>query len=235
MNEQNAPSKSTAIAVVGMHRSGTSCLAGSLEAAGVFLGEVSRSNPANQKGNRENRTIRLLHDELLEMAGGDWKRPPSRVHWHGPKQRQRDEIIAGFRRHPLWGFKDPRSLLLLDGWLDALPDLRLLGIWRHPLAVGQSLHRRNRMPLEEGMRLWFVYNTCLLHYQRLHGMPLISFDLPEDQFKSSLDRALATFQIIVPPGASFFEPGLRSHREDSGVTIPPYIDRLRAELQEVTL
>ena len=39
--------------ILGMHRSGTSCLAGMLRDAGVFMGEVSEANAYNRKGNLE--------------------------------------------------------------------------------------------------------------------------------------------------------------------------------------
>ena len=42
------------VAIVGMHRSGTSCLAGCLEDLGLTLGKVNRAAPHNLKGNNEN-------------------------------------------------------------------------------------------------------------------------------------------------------------------------------------
>ena len=42
------------IVILGMHRSGTSCLAGCLEELGLHLGTVITSAPHNKKGNREN-------------------------------------------------------------------------------------------------------------------------------------------------------------------------------------
>jgi hypothetical protein len=58
------------ISVLGMHRSGTSSLVGSLEEAGVFLGNVQRVNPNNPKGNLEHLKIMKLHDDLLAENGG---------------------------------------------------------------------------------------------------------------------------------------------------------------------
>jgi len=43
------------ILILGMHRSGTSCLAGCLEEAGLYLGDVNLKAGFNKKGNRENR------------------------------------------------------------------------------------------------------------------------------------------------------------------------------------
>ena len=46
------------VIVLGMHRSGTSLLTGSLEAAGLHLGEVNNAARYNPKGNKENESIR---------------------------------------------------------------------------------------------------------------------------------------------------------------------------------
>ena len=53
------------IAILGMHRSGTSCLTGSLQEAGLELGEHHTWNPYNRKGNRENQDFVDLHDAIL--------------------------------------------------------------------------------------------------------------------------------------------------------------------------
>ena len=64
-----------------MHRSGTSLLTGTLQEAGLVLGDVVTAAPHNRKGNRESLPIRALHDDLMQRAGGDWDRPPQQVSW----------------------------------------------------------------------------------------------------------------------------------------------------------
>src|SRR5439155_23365882 len=110
---------------------------------GVFLGEVSRKNPHNLKGNHESARIMELHEDLLRANGGRWDDPPLHVRWSARHEALRDEIIQGYAGAGLWGFKDPRTLLTLEGWLKALPDLVRLGIFRHPRLVAQSLQARN--------------------------------------------------------------------------------------------
>ena len=58
------------IAVLGMHRSGTSYLAGSLQEAGLILGDCHTWNKHNEKGNRENQKFVDLHDAILEANVG---------------------------------------------------------------------------------------------------------------------------------------------------------------------
>lgn len=50
----------TEVCVLGMHRSGTSVLAGCLGNYGLYLGEVVREAPHNKEGNNENLAVRAL-------------------------------------------------------------------------------------------------------------------------------------------------------------------------------
>src|SRR3954451_9257859 len=136
--------ETTVVAVVGMHRSGTSWLAGELQTRGLELGEVSERNPHNRKGNRENRTIGSIHERVLRDSGGSWSKPPRSVTWTASARSELQSHVASMsRRYERWGFKDPRTLLVLDEWRQLVGGLQLVGIARHPLAVAQSLSARN--------------------------------------------------------------------------------------------
>jgi len=70
------------IIVLGMHRSGTSLVTGSLEATGMHLGEVNTAAPHNAKGNRENEELRDFHEFMITSRRFDWKTPPERpIEW----------------------------------------------------------------------------------------------------------------------------------------------------------
>src|SRR5688572_30794661 len=63
--------------VLGMHRSGTSVLAGLLNIMGAYFaaeGLGIKANPQNPKGFWERRDVRALNDLLLHSAGCDWNR-----------------------------------------------------------------------------------------------------------------------------------------------------------------
>ena len=64
------------IVMLGMHRSGTSVLAGSLHEAGLALNDVVTQAPHNRKGNRESRAIMFMQEDLLKCNGGAWDDPP---------------------------------------------------------------------------------------------------------------------------------------------------------------
>lgn len=219
------------VSVLGMHRSGTSVLAGSLEEAGVFLGPVATSSHNNPRGNREHPDILALHEALLASSGGAWDAPPERVRWRARHRAERDRIIAFFADVPCWGFKDPRNLLVIDGWREAIPQLEFIGIVRHPLAVAFSLRERNGFSLERGLELWQLYNRRLLRLHDEKPFPIVSFDLPADLFVWSIRIALLEIGITPPPNLTFFGEGLRHHRCSLG-SLPAGTMSLYVALEE---
>ena len=203
------PAPPRVLAVLGMHRSGTSALAGSLELAGVHLGDTFAPAFDNPKGNRESTRVLALHDDLLHRGGARWDRPEGNLPWEPIHRALRDAIIDCNREASIWGFKDPRTLFVLGGWLRALPRLEPVGIFRHPLLVAESLRRRNDFPLERGLELWLTYNRVLRwHHERLHGFPLVEFDIDPVRFTARLD-GLRDALRLKKPAESFFEPSLR--------------------------
>jgi hypothetical protein len=218
-----------------MHRSGTSCLAGSLEEAGVYLGEVQRMNPYNLKGNCEHLKIMDLHDDLFAENGGSWDNPPLNVIWSEKHKTQRDAIISEYAAVPLWGFKDPRALFALDGWQEALPGMSLVGTFRHPLAVSRSLERRNMFTLEKGFQVWSAYNRRLLECHDRQPFPIISFDLPEETYRQKLVSLLPRLGLPVPPDKfEFFEADLR-HGEQEELPLPAEIQSLYDRLLRISV
>ena len=211
------------VCVLGMHRSGTSCVTGTLQAAGVFLGEVFTHNKHNVKGNRENGAIMALHNDLLAANGGAWNDPPSVVRWSDEFRARRDEIIAGLAAAaPCWGFKDPRTLLAFDGWLEVLPQVRLVGVVRHPRAVARSLHSRGGMPVEKAIHLWTEYNTRLAQYQERFDVPTVRFDLTAGELLTSLRNLCGILGLEGDSAETFFDADLRHHdgRGESWEEVP---------------
>lgn len=200
------------IAILGMHRSGTSCLAGSLEEAGLYLGDVNTKAPANARGNRENRDIMDLHDAVLAECGYRWDNPPSeQVGWSAKHFERLRALVSEYPTTRPWGFKDPRTLLLLDSWLEALPNLRLVASVRHPASVAASLRRRNKFSWEQGYSLWLDYNRHLLRWLEHIDFPVISFDLTPAQYKSALVNLLPQLGLTLPSGGiRFFSDNLRN-------------------------
>jgi len=134
--------RSKPVIVLGMHRSGTSCLTGCLQEAGLYLGEVNNKAGFNLKGNKENEVIRSLHDEILARAKASWDNPPIEdPFWTAEELAQLAEAISGYENIETWGLKDPRTLFMMQGWTQ-LCDPVFVGTYRHPQEVASSLVKR---------------------------------------------------------------------------------------------
>ena len=194
-----------------MHRSGTSLLTGSLEAAGLHLGEVNRAAPFNRKGNKENESIRSFHDELLARNGATWNHPPKRqIPWDGADEERARFLIEPYLQavRP-WGFKDPRTIWVVEGWLRLLPGARMIGVFRHPsLAVRSLVARTGSLAIgtDEALRLWCAYNFELVRLHRKYRFPLLHFN-SEGAFREDFITPLASFARSVgltgPPDRFF--------------------------------
>lgn len=227
--------QSAPLVVLGMHRSGTSFLTGSLQLAGLELGRHSASNPHNLKGNRESQELVAVHDALLARHGFAWDLPPS-----GPLPWTESDVAAvhqwmtQYEGKPRWGFKDPRSLLLVEGWRNLLPDAQFVGIFRHPTAVALSLDARGGMPLAKAYDLWKAYNIRLLALHRQQPFPLLCFDDDEQVLHQKLDRVLFDLGLKSPLEEYFFSPELKHHQKED-VPLPEDLDALYQELRRRSL
>lgn len=220
-----APALSPVI-VLGMHRSGTSMLTGSLEAAGVLLGEVNNAAPHNRKGNKEHEGVRRLNDQIMERYGADWKSPP---HDRLPLAWTEEEFAEGRAQTAslsgsgrIWGFKDPRTIWTLEGWLSLYPAARLIGVFRHPVAVRNSLIARPgalQMTEDAAFALWERTNRRLLALRQRFGFPLLHFsetDL-EDAFMAPLGAFTRSLGLDAGPGGFFDAELVHQTGSSSGV------------------
>lgn len=183
---------STALIVLGMHRSGTSALTGMLHRLGVTLGEdLMPATQDNPRGYWEHAEIVRVHERLLAAFGWNWddlrSLPPGFEH-SAPAREAAAELSAiverDFAGAPLWGLKDPRLCRLLPLWAEllaahAVEPLYLLAV-RHPLDVAASLTARNGIGTARGLTLWLGHlldaerasrgkKRVIVHYEDLVG------------------------------------------------------------------
>ncbi len=206
------------IFILGMHRSGTSCLAGIMQAAGVELGEVRRSSTHNPKGNRELPAVWRLNDAILAESGGSWKEPRRSLRWRLEHEHERDRILSGLGRHSIWGIKDPRLLFTLDFWTAGLSSYRVVAIFRHPVRVAKSLFAREALPQHQALALWSSYNQRLIDLYQRRPFPVVCFDAAAETLRRSCASLLVRLGLgdRVDAGVAFFEEHLRRHRDSHG-------------------
>ena len=161
------PNMKRVIIILGMHRSGTSAMAGALQCMGVDLGSrlMAATEGANDAGYFEHVDIVDLHERLLSSLGSNWDdlRPLPRKWWKqdgaSPFRKELLEILRrDFGDSHLWGIKDPRMCRLMPLWYSVLDELDVsplcVLVFRHPEEVAVSLHRRDEMDLSRGYLLW---------------------------------------------------------------------------------
>ena len=187
--------ESGAILVLGMHRSGTSCLAGMLAAIGAAPPGATVRNWDNARGHFEALDLVRLNEAVLAHSAGHWLKPPATLRWTPEHAAARDALLA----EPDSLLKDPRTLLTLPFWRERAP--RMIGIVRHPLAVARSLLAWRQVPLTEGLHLWTAHNRPLLAAHVELGFPLLDFDAEPKAFLAAAASAAAVLGLEPDPAA----------------------------------
>jgi hypothetical protein len=166
----DAPTR--AVCVSGMHRSGTSVVAGALRFLGVSLGDPARMlkpGADNPKGYFEIQAVVQLDDELLAHLGGAWDQPPvldpgwERAGDLEPFRARAATVLddvfgpASGRAHPI-AWKDPRLSLLLPFWRTVVPVDATIVVVRDPVEVAASLAVRGYpVGAAQAASLWLRY------------------------------------------------------------------------------
>jgi glycosyltransferase involved in cell wall biosynthesis len=178
------PSAIPPVVIAGMHRSGTSLVASFLSSLGVHMGDkLLPADRRNPHGYFEDADFVALHGRILgaatldEAGHRDWG-------WTASEWLDRD-VLPGFfgeardlaagriRRGGIWGWKDPRTSLLLDFWDEILDRrARYVLVYRFPWEVADSMQRLGadvflRHP-EWAYPIWTFYNRHVLDFHRRH-------------------------------------------------------------------
>ncbi|CAA0110895.1 Uncharacterised protein [Halioglobus japonicus] len=220
------------LAILGMHRSGTSCLTGSLQAAGLFLGDCHTWNKHNEKGNRENQKFVDLHDAILAANGGAWDSPPATAVWQDEHVAWATDLLQAHAGESTFGFKDPRALLVIDGWKALYPKMEFIGIYRHPNAVAKSLEKRNYRHRDEWLELWYAYNTILYQQYLSNPFPILCFDDDEALLDDKIIRAAGQLGLVRKSDDHKFYTSELRHNDSSGdQALPEHISQLYQKLK----
>ncbi|HEX4451759.1 MAG TPA: hypothetical protein VH143_12860 [Kofleriaceae bacterium] len=206
-----------AIVVVGMHRSGTSCVAGMIEAAGLASSGDAIRNWDNARGHFEMKRAVRLDDRVLAQSGGHWLAPPRDVRWSDDHAAERDRLLGD----PSALIKDPRALLVMPFWRASEMPFHAIAVVRHPLAVARSLEAWRETPLADGLALWVAHNRALADDRSRHDYAVIDFDAPcvVDAVHAAC-TAIAGRAIERAALAAAFEPRLVHHDRDGAPELP---------------
>lgn len=222
----------SALLVLGMHRSGTSAVAGLLDSLGVRVpGELLPADAAsNPKGFWEHAGIVSLHERVLAALGSGWEDARnlpdewwSRLELEPLRRELTHILLTEFAGVNPWVVKDPRLCRLLPLWRPVLAAQRLpahaLLVVRDPREVARSLRQRDGMAEDMAHLLWLQHVTESERWTRDLPRSVIAFDELLGNWEATLDRAMGELGLALPSrtdaarraAAAFLAPELRHH------------------------
>jgi len=170
-----------AIVVLGMHRSGTSSVAGLLARMGVWPGPQDDLlvGPDNPKGHYESGRLHGACLRRLAAAGGDWKNVPETAPPAAIDAFRRDlaELFATLDAQRPWQIKEPRLCLVARELLPLLVRPVFVHVVRDPHEVADSLAARDGLDRAAALALWERYNRDAFAASR--GWPRLLVDYAE--------------------------------------------------------
>ncbi|MGB5296774.1 MAG: hypothetical protein WBP34_17670, partial [Thermoanaerobaculia bacterium] len=207
-----------ALLVVGMHRSGTSALAGALSILGVDVGQdlLPARIGENDLGFFELKEVHSFHERLLLSGGRTWDSPwPLTTSWldrfatPSSKAELASLLNRNFEASELWGVKDPRLCQLLPMWRRVLSDLAVevavIHIVREPAAVAASLGKRDNFSSDKSGALWLDHNLAAERDSRGLRRAFLTYgDLIEKKM-AGLEHLATELEIVWPKATASTE------------------------------
>ena len=237
-----------ALGISGMHRSGTSLTASIVAAAGIHLGdELMAAGSGNPRGHFEDLAFYQLHQRILAANGLSLEGftchetivvPPA-------ARAEATELIGRRRANARpWGWKDPRTVLMLDFWAELLPEACWLFVVRPPENVVDALFRRGDPAFivnpRHAIDVWVAYNRRILEFVHRNRNRAAVVDL--DQVVADPAGLVATVAnllgTVLTPPPSMFEEGLLGsvlppHRAGLVRTVQPEAHDLHSHLRRL--
>ncbi len=210
MNEEKLIDACDCLMITGMHRSGSSLLAGCLLHLGINLG-TSRlaGNSSNGGDTFENPDIVLAHEILFRDLGCRWEMVGELpAGWLESEAAERTGqklvhiIQEQFLDHGPWAVKDPRLCRVLPLWSKVLAQLGVTPCFvhmvRHPDEVAGSLSQNHGMEPDKARLLWLVYNLDAFRDSRRQPRMLLTYDQLLADPLTALRRISDAFNLGLP-------------------------------------
>lgn len=226
----------TIVMVLGMHRSGTSTVAGALGLLGAATPKVGLGlNDDNPKGHFEPAAIVSLHDRILDSAGmhwWDWERFPQAWYASPLAAEFERELAQAVREEygtaPIFVMKDPRTCKLVPLWRNVARslDLDVVAVlpYRNPRDVARSLRARDGFPSVNGQLMWLRYALDAEVESRPYRRAFLRYEDLVADWKPQLSRLMQQTGLTFPRQSvraqqeleEFIDPKLRHNRSRGG-------------------
>lgn len=192
------------VLLLGAHRSGTSLAARLLGTLGLPLGDdLIPGHADNPEGFWEHRRV-LEHSREVEgqldvnpLRGGRLL-PPDGKWWRGkPVDRHVRELgtflSSEVERFGAFGFKDPRTLVLMPMWRAATERARVkpahLVLLRHPGAVAASYAKRQNLEPQFSEYIWLLHWSYAIHHMPQQPAGILHFERWFSERDEQVERA----------------------------------------------
>ncbi len=133
---------------------------------------ASKHNP---KGHYENAEFVQINQEILRSVNSLWNKPPSREKIASstfPATRIRTFLKQHVK--PVWGLKDPRTLLTFEIWkpfFEEIADITYVFVHRPFEESVKSLAHRDRNSIGTAAQILIPYLKNLYHYRHTFNLP----------------------------------------------------------------
>lgn len=196
-----------AVIILGMHRSGTSALAGVLARLGLALPQTPLADATdNPDGFYESARVMEQNFEILKEEGCSWNvtftlEPQALAARTTPERMERLYRILRdeFGMSGSFVLKDPRLCLLLPLWFPGLrrlaPSQPMLLLARHPAEVARSHAARSQEPEELALLNWLHHVLEAERMSRGQRRAVLLYDDLLRDWRAALGQALRTARI----------------------------------------
>ncbi len=185
-----ADEKKSVYVVLGMSRTGTSAIARSLQAMGITLGsKLIAADSRNPKGFYEDKDVLYkINRGISRVIGNQWLRVDSletRRLLESPRLQQFKSAAIQLVHDRLtsamdWGFKDPRTDMLLPFWrvvlAEAGVDERYIIAVRNPLATAYSTQKFIGIDISAGLLLWLQHMIAVVDGTKGRKRTIIAYE-----------------------------------------------------------
>jgi len=232
--------------IIGMHRSGTSFLSRAFNLCGVYLGPESdfsdtelKPTGGNPKGHWENVNVMSLNEDILKENGGSWDSVPKNLNKTAKDLESRiKQILTSFysKNALAYGFKDPRFPITFEKWIPYMKNFVVVGIFRHPLKVAESLKIRDGLSYADSLNLWKEHNEKLLQYIKKYNGFLLDFDWAQSKLLKETQLVASKLGLAEVDLSEWYSDSLKKSDKSYNESYPldHEIKRLYEELKHLS-
>lgn len=220
------------LVILGMHRSGTSAIAGTLGKLGAAMPvDLMGAGIGNDKGHWEPAGIVAVNNRILESAGShweDWDR--FNPEWYDSLlyppalDEARAALRASFADAPLFIMKDPRVCRVVPFWITVFAleniDPVFLLCLRHPTQVAVSLAKRDAMEPGYANLLWLRHTLEAEAATRGSKRTICDFDQLLANWSALVARLGSDLGIIWPRQSAQMRHEMDQFLSSSSATPP---------------